>query len=242
MIVRTVGRPRRLAPHKKSYTQQPSKTSLVSNAGDAVRSKVTTSHADARYRKKACVGSMLALVRCLLLINRHPNCNVIWRLIGLVHCYHHKHGHPRQIRLDEWVSVFPSRPDQPSLSPLVERQIAKCFGRLMTMCMGPSRKGIRCKNPIGGQKLANCTKTISQICETEVYLSDIKLGDYLQVLAMNICCRFHTDQSLSKNVLTWKEKILAIRNEADLGPTDQEDNSSTGGSEKQISTPNHPES
>jgi hypothetical protein len=108
--------------------------------------------------------------------------------------------------------------------------------------MGTSRKGLRCKNTIGGQKVANYTKTISQICKAEVYLSDIKLDHYLQVLAVNVCCRFHTDQSLSKNVSTWKEKILAIRNEADLGPTDLQDNSTTGGSEKQNPTPNHHES
>ncbi|QMW42436.1 hypothetical protein G4B11_005760 [Aspergillus flavus] len=164
------------------------------------------------------------------------------KLIGFVHCHHHQHGPPRQIRLDEWISVFPSPPDQPSLRPLVERQIAKCFGRPTTTCMGTSRKGIRCNKTIGGQKVANCTKTISQICDAEVYLSDIKLDHYLQVLAVNVCCHFHTDQSLSKNVPAWKEKILAIRNEADLGPTDLQHKSTTRGSEKQIPTPNRHES
>ncbi|KAL4897168.1 T5orf172 domain-containing protein [Aspergillus ambiguus] len=149
------------------------------------------------------------------------------KLIDLVHCYHHKRGPPKQRRLDEWISAFPLGPERISCRASIENDIASSLGLVTPRCIGIAQTGTRCKKTIGGQKVVNCTKTINQVCKAEVYLSDIALKHYLQVLAVNMSCYYHTDQSLSKMVATWKERILAIREEANMSPVKMQGSSTS---------------
>ncbi|KAL6232413.1 hypothetical protein BDW75DRAFT_217840 [Aspergillus navahoensis] len=50
------------------------------------------------------------------------------KLVDLVHCYQHRRGYARLMRLDTWMDVFPSSPDRPSCATSMERKIELCFG------------------------------------------------------------------------------------------------------------------
>jgi hypothetical protein len=157
------------------------------------------------------------------------------KLIDLVHCSHHKRGYAREIRLDAWTVIFPRGPDQASSGALVEREIASSFGQLTTQCIGTMLENRRCKNKIGGQRTQNCTKTIKEIAEAGVYMNDINLDHFLRVLAANMCCYHHNNQSSLQRVTSWKERIVAIRERAGVVSTQPEESTLIDSSERRDS-------
>lgn len=157
------------------------------------------------------------------------------KLIDLVHCRHHKWGCAKRIRLGIWTAVFPFGPEQASYGASVGREIAGSFERLTTQCMGTTEENMRCEDDIGGQKVQNCTKTITEISKAEVYLNDISLEHYLRVLALNMCCYDHINQDSSETITAWREKIVAIRERASWNSTQMEKRSTLKSSERQLS-------
>ncbi|KAF3386948.1 hypothetical protein F1880_000446 [Penicillium rolfsii] len=162
------------------------------------------------------------------------------KLVDLVHCSHHKRGYARKIRLDAWTVIFPPGPDQASSGALVEREIASSFGQLTTQCIGTTRESRRCENKIGGQRAQNCTKTVKEIAKAGVYLNDVNLDHYLRVLAANMCCYHHTNQSSLQRVTCWKVRIVAIRERASVVSTQPEESTLIDSSERRVSNQKPP--
>lgn len=150
------------------------------------------------------------------------------KLVDLVHCYQHRRGYAKQMRLDAWTAVLPSAPDRASCGTSIERKIELCFGRLTTRCIGITRENKRCKKTIAGQKAQNCSKTINEISKAEVYLNDMNLDYFLRVLATNMYCHLHTKQSSSKKMTLWKERIRDIVKRASSVQVELEESKTTG--------------
>ena len=158
------------------------------------------------------------------------------KLVELVHCYQHRRGYVKQIRLDSWTEVLPSGPNRASHGTSIERKIELCFGRIGTQCIGTTGENKRCKIPIGGQKAQNCTKTIEKISRAEVYLNDIDLDYFLRILATNRLCHLHTKQSLPNELKLWKERIGDVLERASLVPHRLKQSGITDNSQGQDST------
>lgn len=157
------------------------------------------------------------------------------KLVDLVHCRQHKRACAKRIRLGVWTAVFPFGFEQASYGASVGREIAGSFDRLTILCMGTTEENMRCNHKIGGQKVQNCTKTITEISKAEVYLNDISLEHYLRVLALNMCCSDHINQGSSESITAWREKIVAIRERASWNSTQMEKRSTLKSPERQLS-------
>lgn len=162
------------------------------------------------------------------------------KLVDLVHCFQHRRGYTKQIRLDEWTAFFPSGPNRASHGTSVERKIELSFGRLTSQCIGTTREKQRCKKKIGGQKAQNRTKTIKEISKAEVYLNEDSLDYAFQVLEANMYCLLHTKQSSSERLTSWKDRIGDIRKMDCRVPGHLKESNATEGSERHVSTRTSP--
>lgn len=162
------------------------------------------------------------------------------KLVELVHCYQHSRGYVKQMRLDKWMEVLPSGPNPASHSSSIERKIELCFGRISNQCTGTTTENRRCKNPIGGQKAQNCTKTIEKISKAEVYSNETSLDYFLRLLATNRLCHIHTQQDSSEELKLWRERIEDVLERAGLVPDPLKQGSTTDEPQRQVSSTEPP--
>ncbi|KAI4262947.1 MAG: hypothetical protein L6R42_001883 [Xanthoria sp. 1 TBL-2021] len=160
------------------------------------------------------------------------------KLVMLVHCHHHDHGYPKDLRIDAWTTAFPVIDDDTKLVVSVQKQIKKALGPVSTLCIGVTLKGIRCKQKVGGQKVQNCTKRIDEIVKPEVYSQDAYLDGLLKDLETNMYCHLHMNKQPLKNVASWKSSITEIRNKAESELLQSIGNSAPEGLESLIRSEN----
>lgn len=129
----------------------------------------------------------------------------LYKLAGLVHCYHHNYSTQMFSRVDKWRNTF-------ALEESIEEEIGRTLRYYPAYCAGTNRKGATCGNPIGGQRVQNRKKTIDEILNRRTYLNDGRLVYFLQVLKENMFCHWHINQGDAK-VAIWERKILRIREE-----------------------------
>jgi len=158
------------------------------------------------------------------------------KLVDLVHCFQHRRGYAKQIRLDQWTAVFPSGPDLASHSTSVKRKIELSFGRLTPQCIGTTREKQRCRKRIGGLNVQHCTETIKEISKAEVCLNEDSLDCALQVLEAYMFCHLHTKQTSSERLTSWKDRIKDICKMGCWVPGHLKESNAIEGSERHDST------
>lgn len=129
-------------------------------------------------------------------------------LARLVHCYrHHNLNRYRVKRVKSWKKTFPGLPDIPTM----DEKIQDLF-KLSRYCCGFKNDGRRCTEKLGGQKVLDAGKTVSELVNPEIYLDDGNREYALQVLATNtICDKYdkHIEQCEDR-VEAWNSRIVDI--------------------------------
>ncbi|KAF2468404.1 DUF1766-domain-containing protein [Lindgomyces ingoldianus] len=157
------------------------------------------------------------------------------KLVMLVHCHWHNCNNPKWTRIKDWKAKFPIGDGKPVES--VEKRIKRALGQVSAKCAGTTAQREPCQRRIGGQKVQNCTKTIDEILQPEVYLDDTYLEALLKVLQANMYCHLHVGNRPPEKVASWKSDILEIRKQADVELVQSIESDTTEGVESQTRDP-----
>ena len=84
-------------------------------------------------------------------------------LAHLIHCHLHDCGPPNESRVDTWLAAFPKGKHRSSSSVLIARKIRKALDVVSSQCAGMTKARKRCSSHIGGQKVQNCGKSITEV-------------------------------------------------------------------------------
>lgn len=149
------------------------------------------------------------LDKILTLISSNGNLDKeLQALILLVHCRYHDHGYAKEDRLELWAEVL--SPSPTSFAITLERQIRKALRPIQQQCIGVNKKGKRCGQCIGGQRIHNCLKTVDEIVRSDVHENAELLQGFLEVLEANMYCHFHVSQRKYRQINHWKSTIMDI--------------------------------
>jgi hypothetical protein len=176
-----------------------------------------------RSRVSSLIGSMVALTQSSPELDAKLD-----ELFGLARCYTHRNEYlKKEARISTWKVAFPSAVDANFKQTVaVQNEIREALGPASTQCIWSTPEDNRpCNKGIGGQRVHNCVKTIDEIVQPMVYLDDVRLGYFLQVLEANMYCPNHIENRCLQMAALWKSKVIEIRTKANLEsaqPADKE--------------------
>lgn len=135
------------------------------------------------------------------------------RLAQLAHCSSHQRKDSQDVRKTEWMTAFPARNSEVRC---LEEQVRAVFGSASTECSAAGSESNSCGKKIGGRKVQNFQRTISEIMRLSIYLRDSHIDYYLGILEKNVYCSVHELTMPLRKIDYWKSKILEIRTVADV--------------------------
>ncbi|KAG7407377.1 hypothetical protein Forpe1208_v012586 [Fusarium oxysporum f. sp. rapae] len=137
---------------------------------------------------------------------------VLDKLAKLVHCRYHTSGLPKKEQIEAWIKIFPvGEASVTDPATVVEKRIREALGLKSAQCIGiVDSEGSCCKYGIGGQRVYNCTLTIDDIVNPNVYRNGPHLEGLLKVLETNMYCPEHINKQPLQNVASWKLSIMEI--------------------------------